>query len=114
MKKKYQKYADFAFVYIEEAHPTGGWTFKHQQSINEHQNLQERIAAAQKIHNVTEEIPIYIDGMDDKLNRMFGAYPERLYIIKNNKVEYQGKMGPFGYKLDEVENWLQKNFDVQQ
>ena len=49
---------------------------------------------------------MYIDGLNDSVNRAFGAYPERLYILKNSTVAYQGGMGPFGYCLDEVERWL--------
>ena len=54
-----------------------------------------------------ESIPTYIDGLNDSVNRAFGAYPDRLYILLNDTVAYQGGPGPFGYSLDEVERWLE-------
>ena len=44
--------------------------------------------------------------MDNKANKAYGALPERLYILLNGKIAYMGGQGPFGYKIDEVEDWL--------
>ena len=75
--------------------------------INEHSSIEDRVAAAKNIRKVDESIPMYIDGLNDSVNRAFGAYPDRLYILLDNTVVYQGGMGPFGYSLDEVELWLE-------
>ena len=47
--------------------------------------------------------------MDDRCNQTYGAAPERLYIILNGKIVYMGGCGPFGYKLEEVEEWLKNH-----
>ena len=85
-----------------------------------HKNIDDRVDAAKVLktyidNNVknsigmSNNIPIYIDFMDNQVNKAFGAYPERLYIIQDNVVHYQGKMGPMGYHLREVEDWI-KNY----
>ena len=45
--------------------------------------------------------------MDNAVNKAFGAMPERLFILMNNKIVYQGGMGPFFYNLEEVKMWLE-------
>lgn len=102
----YQEIAEFAIIYIEEAHPNDTWNFKTQVMVDSHRTIDDRIEAANKLHMLRPDIPMYIDTMDDKLNTAFGALPERLYIILDNVVVYQGGMGPFGYNLNSVQNWL--------
>lgn len=41
--------------------------------------------------------PLYIDLMDDNTASTYDALPERLYIIENGKIAYQGGPGPFEY-----------------
>lgn len=52
---------------------------------------------------------MYLDTMEDTLNLAFGALPERLYILLDNVVMYQGQMGPFGYDLNHITSWLDEN-----
>lgn len=52
--------------------------------------------------------PILMDTMDDKANMTYGAMPERLYIIQEERIVYCGKPGPSGYFVEEVEAWLAK------
>jgi len=39
-------------------------------------------------------------------NVAYGATPERLYIIKDGRILYQGGVGPFGYDLNVVSRCL--------
>ena len=50
--------------------------------------------------------------MEDQANNNYGALPERLYIILDGKFEYIGDPGPSGYKVNEVDDWL-NNFRNQ-
>ena len=50
--------------------------------------------------------PIWVDKMDDEANRLYGAQPDRLYIILDDVIVYEGKRGPYGYKIEEVYDWL--------
>ena len=51
-----------------------------------------------------------VDEMDNAAEEAYAAWPERLYIIgTDGSVAYKGGVGPFGFKLDEVESWLEEN-----
>lgn len=119
---KYQKSSDkvdFYVVYISEAHPTDGWDlFKDNYKIATHKNINHRINAVnlfihewKKIVNKTQNgkinCKIIIDNMNNEMRNKFDAFPERLYIIKNNKIEYVGKHGPFQYSVDPVLDYLE-------
>ena len=46
--------------------------------------------------------------MQNEANDAYGAWPERLYIIQQGKIVYEGGTGPYNYNLGEVEKWLEK------
>ena len=67
---------------------------------------QERADVA---HTCVEDLelpmPALIDGLDDKVNKAYGGWPDRLYLIgKDGKVAYAGKRGPFGFDPDAWEH----------
>lgn len=70
---------------------------------------EERIAAAKLFQESTEarKLDVVCDSMVGHAVTRYGAWPERLYIIVDGIVVYQGGMGPFGYRLDEVRGWLE-------
>ncbi|XP_019620475.1 PREDICTED: uncharacterized protein LOC109467022 [Branchiostoma belcheri] len=51
-----------------------------------------------------------VDTMDDNVARAYACYPDRLFVILDGIVVYKGGLGPEGYHLDEVRDWLQ-NFN---
>ena len=57
---------------------------------------------------VSPGVSIYVDNMENEASISYGAYPERLYIILDGNVKYQGGMGPFFYSLNEMEHWLEQ------
>ena len=101
------KYADFLFVYIEEAHPMEGWSFQGNYKIHNHKSLQNRLEAAQMLADTDLAGTLVVDSMTDETCREYGARPERLYIVLNGVVVYVGKKGPEGYNVGEVEEWLE-------
>ncbi|KAI4894206.1 hypothetical protein NFI96_007182 [Prochilodus magdalenae] len=50
--------------------------------------------------------PVVADGMDNAANAAYGAYFDRLYIVQDGKVVYQGGRGPEGYRISELKDWL--------
>jgi len=46
---------------------------------------------------------VVVDDMDNALDAIYEAKPERLYIIKDGLVRYRGGLGPFFYQLDQLE-----------
>ena len=47
-----------------------------------------------------------VDTIDNEANISYGAVPQRLYVIVEGKIVYQGGMGPIYYNLEEVKDWL--------
>ncbi|XP_059092896.1 type I iodothyronine deiodinase-like [Tigriopus californicus] len=111
--KKYAHLADFVVVYIEETHPLELGHVKGNYEISSHENLEQRLAAAQILADEVslQNCPIVADTMDDATNILYGAMPERLYIIRDHKIVYQGNRGPFLYDLKEMEQNLVRLLD---
>lgn len=98
--------ADFAIVYISEAHAQDGWAFKNNYEIRQHQNLDERLNAAKFVLAQNPPCPVFVDTMSDTTQFAYAALPERLYVIDEDKIAYVGGLGPDGYSLDELRRWL--------
>lgn len=106
--RKFDKTADFLTVYISEAHPTDDWRFNNNVEIQQHTNLKERCEAARMLEESCPcPAPIVADSMKNEANDAYGAWPERLFIIQQGKIVYEGGTGPYNYSLDEVERWLE-------
>ena len=102
--------ADFLLVYTEESHPVDGWFVSAcQYSIKQHRCVNDRIEAASIIQKMNPKYPVVIDSIDNQAVFEYGGTFERLFIIKDQIISYEGAMGPMGYKLDEVEAWLTDN-----
>ena len=39
------------------------------------------------------------DKLDNEACKAYGSFPDRLYIVDNGKIVYQGGLGPFEYKV---------------
>lgn len=101
--------ADFLIVYIEEAHPTDGWFFRNNVDIQKHNSLEDRVAAAKRLGELKPcDCDIVADNMEDGANKQYGGLYERLYIVLNRVVLYEGMPGPIGYNVEEVYDWLAK------
>ncbi|CAH3161062.1 unnamed protein product [Porites lobata] len=104
----FQQEVDFLLLYIEEAHPTDGWAFENNYNIPQHRTTQERCQAAKLLQAQCPavEVQVAVDTMWNTANAVYGAIPERLYIIKDSTVLYQGGVGPFRYDLSEMQSCL--------
>ena len=45
------------------------------------------------------DCPVLVDSLTDDANKAYAGLPERLYIILDGIIVYQGAQGPFGYKV---------------
>ena len=107
---KFATVADFLLVYTEESHPVDGWFVSAcQYAIKQHKCVKDRIDAASIIQKMNPFYPVVVDTIDNEAVFEYGAPFERLFILKDEIVSYEGGMGPMGYKLEEVEAWLTKN-----
>ena len=104
--------ANFTTTYISETHPANGWDFSgNKYKINQHISLQKRLLAASLLLDDEELRPpgtFLVDKMDTEAELVCGALPERLYIVIDGVIAYEGERGPTGYKVSEVKEWLEK------
>lgn len=105
----YDDEVDFLTVYILEAHPTDGWRWNNNVEIPQHQSLEDRLAAAEMLKKSSRcSVPIMVDAFENEASKAYGAWPERLFIIQDGKIVYEGGTGPYNYKITEVQSWLEK------
>jgi len=122
--KEYSTKAKFLNIYIEEAHPTDGWYIEGSKYIlAQHKTIEERFHAAQLLKKEFENINnqlhdnqdeqdksedqiIIVDDINNIISQLFGAIPERMAIIYQNKLFYLGGKGPFDYSIEKCENAL--------
>uniref|UniRef100_G1LSZ6 Iodothyronine deiodinase n=1 Tax=Ailuropoda melanoleuca TaxID=9646 RepID=G1LSZ6_AILME len=100
--------ADFLIIYIEEAHASDGWAFKNNVNIRTHRNLQDRLQAARLLLDRTPRCPVVVDTMENESNWRYAALPERLYVLREGRILYKGKSGPWNYHPEEVRAVLEK------
>ncbi|KAG7224167.1 hypothetical protein INR49_019902 [Caranx melampygus] len=99
--------ADSVVVYIEEAHPSDGWmSTDAPYQIPKHRCLEDRLNAAQLMHLEVPGCVVVVDSMENSSNAAYGAYFDRLYILQEGKIVYQGGRGPEGYRISELRDWL--------
>ena len=77
-------------------------------NIKQHRSIDERMAVASVLQDKIPDTPVYLDAMEDAASLAYGASPERLYVLLDGVVEYEGGKGPFFYNLDEVDQWLER------
>lgn len=108
--------ARFLLVYVREAHPNDEWVMPDNEarglSIRQPLTAEERATAARECTgDFALAMPTVVDGLDDAVCKTYGGWPDRLYVIApDGRIAYQGGVGPFGFKPDEVREFLRKEY----
>ena len=77
--------------------------------IVQHKTIEERCQAAKILKNFSGcTTPVMVDTMEDEATQAYGAFPERLFIIQQGKIVYEGGTGPYNYSVTEVRRWLEE------
>lgn len=105
---------DFYIVYIEEAHASDGW----QLPVNLRQDViyanpksdEERSQVAGAcVRKLNIAIPALLDGIDNRTERAYTGWPDRLYVIdRQGRVTFKSAPGPYGFAPLEMEKALRK------
>jgi len=110
MRRNQAEIADFVTVYIEEAHPAEKDHFSGNYGIESHGCLEDRMEAAKTLKEEAGESlegsTILVDPLDNTAMAAYAGFPERLYVVLDGRIVYEGGMGPFGYKIQEVEEYI--------
>ena len=82
-----------------ESNQTQNYVFKQPRVFAERKELAKIL-----VDRLKYRMPLAIDSMDNRTDKAFAAWPERIYILgEGGTVLYKGAPGPFGFKPDEAE-----------
>ena len=95
----------FYIVYIREAHALDSAMPSAHLAIEDPISAEERTEVCVRcIEDLKIPIPAVIDDMSDSVNRAYGAFPDRLYLVgRNGKIAFAGEPGPRGFSPDQWE-----------
>ena len=68
--------------------------------------MEDRLQAAQLLSSLDPLTPIVVDTLTNEALLSYAAFPDRLYIVLDGQVAYEGEIGPWGYNLEEIRHWL--------
>jgi hypothetical protein len=112
--REYRDRVEFYVVYIQEAHPIDAWqvgdNLKDDVLVATTRTADERYQVAGVcITKLGIELPALIDEPDNRVERAYTAWPDRLYVIdRDGVVAHKSAAGPFGFKPAEVEAALKR------
>ncbi|KAL9989031.1 hypothetical protein ACROYT_G003539 [Oculina patagonica] len=77
--------------------------------IPQHKSLKERCDAAKMLIKISQcPVPVMVDTWNNEATEAYGAFPERLFILQQGQIVYEGGTGPYNYVLPEVRSWLEE------
>lgn len=76
--------------------------------IKNHRNLQDRLRAAGLLLARSPQCPVVVDTMQNRSSQLYAALPERLYVLRQGRILYKGKSGPWNYNPEEVRAVLEE------
>jgi hypothetical protein len=109
----------FFVVYIKEAHPEDGWILESNRTenirIQDPATLEQRAEVAGTCAlRLQIQIPVLLDGPEDRVAATYGGWPDRLYLIgTDGRIAFQGGEGPFGFKPEELERAIETQLRVR-
>ena len=117
LNKLYKDYGDraaFYVVYIQEAHPIDAWqvndNLEDDVLVKSTMTADERFSTAGLcVKNLGIELPAIVDGPDNRVERLYTGWPDRLYVIdEDGTIAHKSAAGPFGFKPAAVEATLKR------
>ena len=101
-------------VYIQEAHPVDLWQVSSNVRdgvlLPSPQTPEERAGDAEMcVVKLAIKLPSLVDGIDNRVERAYTGWPDRLYIIgTDGRVRYKSAPGPFGFSTKDLEASLKQ------
>jgi type I thyroxine 5'-deiodinase len=112
--KEYRDRVAFHVVYIQEAHPIDAWqvsdNLKDDVLVKSTETAEERDRVADVcLAKLGIELPALIDESDNRVERAYTAWPDRLYVVdRDGRIAYKSAAGPFGFKPADVAETLKR------
>lgn len=107
-------------VYIKEAHPESADEAALIHNVRAGIHVEEpttdtdrAIVARNMCNTLKTHMPCVVDGVDNRINDTYAAWPARIYIVgKDGKVSYRSNPGPEGFKPAEAKDALESFLGV--
>ena len=111
---KYKNDVEFLLVYIKEAHAIDSPLPSNFKAIEDPINLKERNEVCVRcVDDLGIPIPAVIDKLDDRVNKAYGAHPDRIYLVgRDGRIAYAGARGPRGFDPDELEDSIVEELET--
>ena len=112
--KEYRDRVAFHVIYIQEAHPIDAWqvndNLKDDVLVKSTTTAEERDRVADVcLAKLGIELPALIDESDNRVERAYTAWPDRLYVVdRDGRIAYKSAAGPFGFKPADVAETLKR------
>lgn len=112
--RKHRDRAAFYIVYIQEAHPVDAWQLssnvKDNVLVASTTTVEERSQVADRcVKDLGIELPALVDAPDDRVERAYTGWPDRLYVIDTEgRVAFKSAAGPFGFEPGQVAATLER------
>ena len=89
-----------------------GWPIGSAWNFPQHETIHDRIALAQEFKNTFNfPIPMYVDSMTNQFNTGYGAWPDKAYVIFEDKLVYSACLNQDGTRnmmwVDEIESMFE-------
>ena len=119
LAKIYETYKNdvaFFIVYIREAHAIDSRSPTSFALVEDPINIEERSKVAKTcVESLNMPMPAIVDKLDDKVNKAYKGWPDRLYLIGvDGRVSYAGGRGPFFFSPKEWEAAIKKELGKQE
>jgi hypothetical protein len=115
--RTYRDQVAFLMVYVREAHASDEWVMGSNTRLGIElpqplTDAERRAVAAQFVEAQGGlPFPVAVDGVDDRVGRAYGAWPERLYVLDaEGRVAWQGGYGPFEFDADGMRAFVERTY----
>ena len=73
----------------------------------------ERVNTAEMcVVKLAVKLPALVDGMDNRVERAYTGWPDRLYVIgTDGRIRYKSAAGPFGFSTSDLERSLTQTLE---
>ena len=112
MREQFKDAAEFAYIYIKEAHPEDEWQMDSNVEgdvvYTQPKEMDERVSLAETfVSTMNLEGRMLVDDMANTANACYAAWPERIYVIGvDGRILYKGGIGPFYFDPSELRGFL--------
>jgi hypothetical protein len=111
--------AHFVLVYVREAHALDEWVTPDNEKagieVEQPLTVEGRASAATAMcTTLSVSMPAVTDSVDDAVSTVWGAWPDRLYVIdEQGIVIHKSAVGPFGFRPSEVRAVLAARWGIE-